>query len=96
VVCSCRLTCCLSLLQFVTSALKQPGLEFELISPAIPKPRLVPHFPNPGERARTLQEEELVPSAFLKFIPKETDSMVFTGLLDELLMASEPLPAASQ
>jgi UBX domain-containing protein 6 len=43
-----------------------------------------------------LQEEELVPSALLKFIPKETDSIVFTGLLDELLMASEPLPAASQ
>ncbi|XP_066390215.1 plant UBX domain-containing protein 2-like [Miscanthus floridulus] len=85
-----------SLYEFVTSALKQPGLEFELISPAIPKPRVVPHFPNPGERARTLQEEDLVPSALLKFIPKETDSVVFTGLLDELLMASEPLPAASQ
>ncbi|ONM21722.1 Plant UBX domain-containing protein 2 [Zea mays] len=85
-----------SLYEFVTSALKQPGLEFELISPAIPKPRVVPHFPNPGERARTLQEEELVPSALLKFIPRETDSVVFTGLLDELLKASEPLPAASQ
>lgn len=95
-VCSCWLTCCLSLLQFVTSALKQPCLEFELISPAIPKARVVPHFAKPGEPARTLQEEDLVPSALLKFIPKETDSVVFTGLLDELLMASEPLPSASQ
>ncbi|XP_039795145.1 plant UBX domain-containing protein 2-like isoform X1 [Panicum virgatum] len=85
-----------SLYEFVASALKQPGLEFELICPAVPKPRVVPHFPKPGERARTLQEEGLVPSALLKFKPKETDSVVFTGLLDELLQASEPLPAASQ
>ncbi|KAJ1289610.1 hypothetical protein BS78_02G178100 [Paspalum vaginatum] len=83
-----------SLYEFVASALKQPGLEFELICPAIPKPRVVPHSPEPGERARTLQEEDLVPSALLKFKPKETDSVVFTGLLDELLQASEPLPAA--
>lgn len=71
-------------------------MEFELICPAIPKPRVVPPIPKPGERARTLQEEDLVPSALLKFIPKETDSVVYTGLLDELLVASEPLPAASQ
>jgi len=85
-----------SLYEFVASALKQPGLEFELSCPAVPKPRVVPHFPKPGERARTLQEEDLVPSALLKFKPKETDSVMFTGLLDELLQASEPLPAASQ
>ncbi|CAN6166901.1 unnamed protein product [Urochloa humidicola] len=85
-----------SLYEFVASALKQPGLEFELICQAIPKSRVVPHYPKPGERARTLQEEDLVPSALLKFKPKETDSIVFTGLLDELLQASEPLPAASQ
>ncbi|CAN6217602.1 unnamed protein product [Urochloa humidicola] len=83
-----------SLYEFVASALKQPGLEFELICQAIPKSRVVPHYPKPGERARTLQEEDLVPSALLKFKPKETDSIVFTGLLDELLQASEPLPAA--
>jgi UBX domain-containing protein 6 len=82
-------------IQFVASALKQPGLEFKLICPAVPKPRVVPHFPKPGEQARTLQEEDLVPSALLKFKPKETDSVMFTGLLDELLQASEPLPAAS-
>ncbi|KAL6600771.1 hypothetical protein ACP70R_045056 [Stipagrostis hirtigluma subsp. patula] len=84
-----------SLYEFVSSALKQPGLEFELICPAVPKPRVVPHFPKPGERARTLQDEDLVPSALLKFKPKETDSVPFTGLLDELLAASEPLTAAS-
>ncbi|KAL6846596.1 hypothetical protein ACP4OV_024044 [Aristida adscensionis] len=84
-----------SLYEFVASALKQPGLEFELICPAVPKPRVVPHFPKPGERARTLQDEDLVPSALLKFKPKETDSVVFTGLLDELLQASEPLTGAS-
>ncbi|XP_062194130.1 plant UBX domain-containing protein 2-like [Phragmites australis] len=84
-----------SLYEFVASALKQPGLEFELICPAVPKPRVVPHFPKPGERPRTLQEDDLVPSALLKFKPKETDSVVFTGLLDELLVASEPLTAAS-
>ncbi|RLN35548.1 plant UBX domain-containing protein 2 [Panicum miliaceum] len=84
-----------SLYEFVASALMQPGLEFELICPALPKPRVVPHFPKLGERARTLQEEDLVPSALLKFKPKETDTVMFTGLLDELLQASEPLPAAS-
>ncbi|XP_062199420.1 plant UBX domain-containing protein 2-like [Phragmites australis] len=84
-----------SLYEFVASALKQPGLEFELICPAVPKPRVVPHFPKYGEQARTLQDEDLVPSALLKFKPKETDSVVFTGLLDELLVASEPLTAAS-
>ncbi|GJM98849.1 hypothetical protein PR202_ga15895 [Eleusine coracana subsp. coracana] len=78
-------------MQFVASALKQPGLEFELICPAVPKPRVVPHSANPGERSRTLLEEDLVPSALLKFKARETDSVVFTGLLDELLAASEPL-----
>ncbi|TVU09490.1 hypothetical protein EJB05_42966, partial [Eragrostis curvula] len=84
-----------SLYEFVASALKQPGLEFELICPAIPKPRVVPHFPKPGERARTLLEEDLVPSALLKFKAKETDSVVFTGLIDDLLATSEPLTTAS-
>ncbi|KAK3133287.1 hypothetical protein QOZ80_6AG0534690 [Eleusine coracana subsp. coracana] len=80
-----------SLYEFVACALKQPGLEFELICPAVPKPRVVPHSANPGERSRTLLEEDLVPSALLKFKARETDSVVFTGLLDELLAASEPL-----
>uniref|UniRef100_A0A0A8XNB3 UBX domain-containing protein n=1 Tax=Arundo donax TaxID=35708 RepID=A0A0A8XNB3_ARUDO len=84
-----------SLYEFVASALKQPGLEFELICPAVPKPRVVTHFPKLGERACTLQEEDLVPSALLKFKPKETDSVVFTGVLDELLVTSEPFTAAS-
>jgi UBX domain-containing protein 6 len=82
-------------MQFVASALKQAGLEFELICPAVPRPRVVPHFPNPGERAHTLLEEDLVPSALLKFKAKETDSVVFTGLLDKLLVAIEPLTGAS-
>uniref|UniRef100_A0ACD5XS78 Uncharacterized protein n=1 Tax=Avena sativa TaxID=4498 RepID=A0ACD5XS78_AVESA len=84
-----------SLYEFVASALKQPGLEFDLICPALPRSRVLPHSPNVGERARTLQDEGLVPSALLKFRPNETDSVVFTGLLDNLLEASEPFTAAS-
>nr|XP_020186328.2 LOW QUALITY PROTEIN: plant UBX domain-containing protein 2 [Aegilops tauschii subsp. strangulata] len=84
-----------SLYEFVADALKQPGLEFDLICPAVPRSRVLPHSPNTGERARTLQDEGLVPSALLKFKPNETDSVVFTGLLDKLLEASEPFTAAS-
>ncbi|KAM3275240.1 hypothetical protein ACQJBY_043915 [Aegilops geniculata] len=84
-----------SLYEFVADALKQPGLEFDLICPAVPRSRVLPHSPNTGERARTLQDEGLAPSALLKFKPNETDSVVFTGLLDKLLEASEPLTAAS-
>ncbi|XP_015696511.2 plant UBX domain-containing protein 2 [Oryza brachyantha] len=84
-----------SLYEFTASALKQPSLEFDLICPAGPKTRIISPFPKPGERARTLLEEDLVPSARLTFKPKETDSVPFTGLLDELLVASEPFTSAS-
>ncbi|KAG8056693.1 hypothetical protein GUJ93_ZPchr0002g26782 [Zizania palustris] len=84
-----------SLYEFVASALKQPSVEFDLICPAGPKTRVIPHFPKPGERVRTLLDEELVPSARLNFKPKETDSIVFTGLLDNLLEASEPFTSAT-
>nr|XP_009417657.2 PREDICTED: plant UBX domain-containing protein 2 [Musa acuminata subsp. malaccensis] len=79
-----------ALYEFVSSALKDPSLEFELLRPAVPKLRVVP-FTKPGARATTLEEEDLVPSALVKFKPTETDSMVFTGLTNELLEASEPL-----
>ncbi|KAG6472405.1 hypothetical protein ZIOFF_069867 [Zingiber officinale] len=71
-------------------ALKDPTLEFELLRPAVPKLRVIPHFPKPGAKS-TLEEEELVPSALLKFKPAETEASVFTGLTNELLEASEPL-----
>ncbi|KAF9587045.1 hypothetical protein IFM89_039731 [Coptis chinensis] len=75
---------------FVSSSLKEPCLEFELWRPAVPKPRLIPRFPGPRNRTPTLDEEELVPSALIKFKPIETDSMVFTGLSNELLETSKP------
>ncbi|XP_042444900.1 plant UBX domain-containing protein 2-like [Zingiber officinale] len=78
------------LYEFVSSALKDPTLEFELLRPAVPKLRVIPHFPKPGAKS-TLEEEELVPSALLKFKPAETEASVFTGLTNELLEASEPL-----
>lgn len=78
------------LYEFVSSALKQPGLEFELMHPIPVKRRVIPCFPKPGEKASTLEEEDLVPSALVKFKPIETDSMVFTGLTNELLEMSEP------
>lgn len=81
--------------QFVSSSLKEPSLEFELLRPAIPKLRAIPRFPRPGDKAPTLEDEDLVPSALLKFRPVETQSVVFTGLTNELLEASEPLTAAT-
>lgn len=81
-----------ALYEFVSSSLKQPALEFELLSPAVAKLRVIPRFTTIGDkRPPTLDEERLVPSALIKFKPIETDSMVFTGLTNELLEASEPL-----
>uniref|UniRef100_A0A0E0BI51 UBX domain-containing protein n=1 Tax=Oryza glumipatula TaxID=40148 RepID=A0A0E0BI51_9ORYZ len=58
------------LYKFAASALKQPSLEFDLICPAGPRTRVTPPFPQPGERAHTLLDEDLVPSARLTFKPK--------------------------
>ncbi|GAV66669.1 UBX domain-containing protein/PUB domain-containing protein [Cephalotus follicularis] len=80
-----------TLYELVSSALKEPGLQFELLHPVVVKRRVIPHFPAAGERAMTLDEEDLVPSALIKFRPVETDSVVFTGLCNELLEISEPL-----
>ncbi|XP_021292753.1 plant UBX domain-containing protein 2 [Herrania umbratica] len=80
-----------ALYEFVSSALKEPCLEFELLDPVMVKRRVIPSFPAAGEKARTLEEEDLVPSALVKFKPIETDSVVFTGLSNELLEISEPL-----
>lgn len=77
--------------QFVSSALKEPSLQFELLHPVVIKRRVIPHFPAAGGKAITLDEEDLVPSALVKFKPIETDSVLFTGLCNELLQISEPL-----
>lgn len=79
----------------MSAALKEPSLEFELLHPVLVKKRVIPHFPAAGERAVTLEEEVLVPAALLKFKPIETDSVVFTGLCNELLEISEPLETGS-
>lgn len=79
----------------MSSALKEPSLEFDLLHPVLVKRRVIPHFPATGERAITLEEEDLIPSALLKFKPIETDSVVFTGLCNELLEISEPLETGS-
>ncbi|WVZ24632.1 hypothetical protein V8G54_003176 [Vigna mungo] len=80
-----------ALYEFVSSALKEEGLEFELMHPVIVQRRVIPHFPKAGENPKTIEEEDLVPSALIKFKPLETDSVVFTGLKNELLEISEPL-----
>ncbi|CAH9134293.1 unnamed protein product [Cuscuta epithymum] len=79
------------LYQFVSTALKDPSLEFELLHPVVIKRRVIPCFPAVGEKARTLEDEDLVPSALIKCKPIETDSVVFTGLSNELLEMSEPI-----
>jgi len=75
----------------VSSALKEPSLQFELLDPVLVKRRVIPHTPAPGQKPITLEDEELVPSALIRFRPIETDSLVFTGLRNELLEISEPL-----
>ncbi|KAK7398885.1 hypothetical protein VNO78_10059 [Psophocarpus tetragonolobus] len=80
-----------ALYEFVSSALKEPGLEFELMHPVLIQRRVIPHFPKAGEKTNTIEEEDLVPSALIKFKPLETDSVVFTGLKNEFLEISEPL-----
>ncbi|KAG9129025.1 hypothetical protein Leryth_021709 [Lithospermum erythrorhizon] len=84
-----------ALYEFVSSALKEPSLEFDLLHPVLIKRRVIPHSPAPGEKAITLEEEDLVPAALIKFRPIETDSIVFTGLCNELLEISEPLTTES-
>ncbi|KAG7563232.1 PUB-like domain superfamily [Arabidopsis suecica] len=81
----------IALYEFVSSALKEPSLQFELLDPVLVKRRVIPHTPAPGQKPITLEDEELVPSALIKFRPIETDSLVFTGLRNELLEISEPL-----
>lgn len=84
-----------ALYEFVSSALKEPSLQFELLDPVMVRKRVIPHFPAAGQKATTLGEEGLVPSALIKFRPFETDSVVFTGLSNELLEISEPLVSNS-
>lgn len=85
-----------ALYEFVSSALKEPSLEFELMHPVVIRRRVIPHFPAAaGARATTLEDEELVPSALIKFRPLETDSVVFTGLCNDLLEIMEPLVTGS-
>lgn len=80
-----------ALYEFASSALKEPSLEFDLMHPVLVQRRVIPHFPRPGEKAVTLEDEDLVPSALIKLKPHETDSVVYTGLRNELLEISEPL-----
>ncbi|KAL2455274.1 Plant UBX domain-containing protein 2 [Forsythia ovata] len=84
-----------ALYEFVSSALKEPSLEFELLHPVLVKRRVIPHFSAAGKRNVTLEEEDLVPAALIKFKPIETDAVVFTGLCNELLEIIEPLKTDS-
>lgn len=79
-----------ALYEFVSAALKDPSLEFELMHPVPIKRRVIPHSPAPGQRPITLEEEDLVPAALIKCRPIETESAVFTGLCNELLEIIEP------
>ncbi|XP_028767136.1 plant UBX domain-containing protein 2 [Neltuma alba] len=80
-----------ALYEFASSALKEPSLEFDLMHPVLVQRRVIPHLARAGEKAVTLEDEDLVPSALIKLKPHETDSVVYTGLRNELLEISEPL-----
>ncbi|XP_057777537.1 plant UBX domain-containing protein 2 [Salvia miltiorrhiza] len=84
-----------ALYELVSNALKDPSLEFELLHPVLVKRRVIPHYPAAGEKGITLEEEDLVPAALIKFRPIETVDAVFTGLSNELLQISEPFVSAS-
>ncbi|KAH9299607.1 hypothetical protein KI387_031289, partial [Taxus chinensis] len=73
------------LYEFARSALKEACLDFELLGPAVPKSRVIPCYAKVGEKMPTLEDEDLVPAALVKFKPNETDSIVFTGLRNDLL-----------
>ncbi|GLJ46755.1 hypothetical protein SUGI_0986020 [Cryptomeria japonica] len=79
------------LYQFARSALKDSSLDFELLGPAVPKSCTIPRDAKSGEKILTLEDQDLVPAALIKFKPIETDSIVFTGLCNDLLAGSEPL-----
>lgn len=59
--------------------------------PVLVQRRVIPRFPRAGEKVSTLEDEDLVPSALIKFKPHETESVVYVGLKNELLEISEPL-----
>ncbi|RZC61463.1 hypothetical protein C5167_023224 [Papaver somniferum] len=81
-----------ALYEFVTSSLKEPRLKFELWHhPPILKRQPIPCFSVPGKTAPTLDEEDLIPTALVKFKPLETESVFFTGLSNECLEMITPL-----
>ncbi|KAF3432136.1 hypothetical protein FNV43_RR26875 [Rhamnella rubrinervis] len=85
-----------SLYEFVSSALKEQSLEYDLLHPVVVKRRVIPRLAAAaGQKLPTLEEEDLVPSALIKFRPVETDSIAYTGLCNELLEISEPIEADS-
>jgi UBX domain-containing protein 6 len=79
----------LSCLQFVASTLRDPSESFDLILPALPKPQVIPRFPDHTGRCRTMEEAELVPKALLKFHP--TGPQGYTCLKSECYKICEPL-----
>ncbi|KAF1874509.1 hypothetical protein Lal_00029936 [Lupinus albus] len=78
-------------LQGVFSPLESTTALYELIHLVLVQRRIIPRFPKAGEKAKTIEEEDMVPSALVKFKPLETYSVVFTSLRNELLEISEPL-----
>eukprot|EP00252_Welwitschia_mirabilis_P025292 TRINITY_DN7839_c0_g1_i1.p1 TRINITY_DN7839_c0_g1~~TRINITY_DN7839_c0_g1_i1.p1 ORF type:complete len:486 (-),score=89.80 TRINITY_DN7839_c0_g1_i1:165-1622(-) len=84
-----------ALYEFAASALKEACLKFELLQPAFKKSRVIPYHAEGRDRLPSLEDEELVPSALIKFKPLETDNTVFTGLSNDLLAMSEPLTEAA-
>ncbi|GER31075.1 UBX domain-containing protein [Striga asiatica] len=84
-----------ALYEFVSKALKDPSLEFSLQYTDLVKHQLIPRFPANAGKAPTLEDEDLVPAALIKFRLIEADEIVFTGLCNELLLISEPLVLGS-
>ncbi|XLS71149.1 hypothetical protein HN51_028014, partial [Arachis hypogaea] len=57
----------MTLYEFVNSALKQPGLEFELIHLVVARQRTIPQFTKAGKNSKTLEDEDLIPSTLINY-----------------------------
>eukprot|EP00249_Psilotum_nudum_P014510 c24858_g1_i1 orf=476-2152(-) len=84
-----------ALYEFVSSALEDGSLEFELLFLATSKNPLIPCQSEVGMRVLTLEEADLVPTALVKFKPAANETKTFTGLRPDLMSRSVPLTSVA-
>ena len=78
-------------MQFVSSALRNPATQFDLIAPILTKNQIIPSFSQGSIKVPTLEEANLVPATLVKFKCSESELLTFTGLHPDFLTMMEPL-----